>query len=85
MSVEPILFNDAARIVASGEDERCPYMLAGYEEHAGHQCIFAVFDMIVAYTSPPNQQPMIEHGHPGRHQCEHGKDGGWRKMGLHTP
>ena len=45
-------------------EEACPWILAGYEKHASHQCVF-------------------QQGHLGRHQCEHGRDGGWNKIGSH--
>lgn len=47
-------------------EERCPWALAGYEQHSGHPCVF-------------------QDDHEGRHEDEHGKDGGWKKIGGHAP
>lgn len=57
--------------------EQCDHVLAGYESHSGHQCVVEV-------------TPIFESGfrignHEGRHQCSHGKDGGWRRKDSHTP
>ena len=57
--------------------EQCDFVLAGYESHSGHQCVVEVV-------------PLFEYGnrignHEGRHHCEHGKDGGWRRKDSHMP
>ena len=62
------------------EQERCPYVLAGYESHAGHPCVVPVAP--VYETTSTGMKFRIAY-HEGRHRCEHGKDGGWRKVGSH--
>ena len=36
------------------------------------------------YESHAKCQCQFQDEHKGRHECEHGKDGGWKKIGSHT-